>query len=598
MPYPRTSHSDQSGYTDYPSGGLFGGGFPVANVNHNSARFTTANNNHSESLLPATPQLPYPSNFFNDKSGAGPKNEAEAVALWQYRKNRPAQGLSETEPADGKAMLLEVQNMRARLKAHIETAFMDGARAMAAEWGLVDARNCVPKTKRDLVKSLCALPRVEGSLTNETIVYMVCHHFHHQKQWLAEAVDSWLMKENMRIEFPTKLVKNAAGKAPRNNPHNRGGFGACARIFKSDIVKALSRNMLTRAKWWVSTKNNGKQLKGERKRNHKYEKITIHVKVVHQKIDAFVVTEAAGDEKPAAKTCSYGSSEQNPIDLERQMLGLGNHIIDNLGITMTSEQLQAIIGNYAANPNPVLGLEILGGAPNKEDMSSLTSVSEYHNNAPLSKGDALQMNGGAAHVSSDSVPNLCNNSEFVTDQNAQSHQKMAAATIAPTNTRHNSAVDGGTTMFSTTAATSLSTLAQTADTIRQLSQSQFPPHAATHRHQPGGHTRTTVVQKPPPEQQTFQKQLPMSRPNNNTIQAQVAGAGSTVALPNPTHQQQSQTLQPGQVPAAGSSTVVPLNRIQQPQPASSKPPTIAKEQQPAPSNNPNAANSLASIVMF
>ena len=280
------------------------------------------------------------------------------------------------------------------------------------------------------------------------------------------------------------------------------------------------------------------------------------------------------------------------------MLGLRNHIIDNLGITMTSEQLQAIIGNYAANPNPVLGLEIPSGAPNKEEMSSLTSVSEYHNNAPLLKEDALQMNGGAAHVSSDSVPNfgLCNNSEVVTDQNAQSHQKMAAANVAPTNTRPNSAVDEGTTIFSTTAVTSLSTLAQTADTIRQLSQSQFPPHASTHRHQPGGHTRTTGVQKPPPEQQTFQKQLPMSRPDNNTIQAQVAGAGSTVALPNPTHQQQSQTLQPGQVPAAGSSTVAPLNQIQQPQPASSKPPTIAKEQQPAPLNNPNAADALASIV--
>jgi len=31
---------------------------------------------------------------------------------------------------------------------------------------------------------------VEGSLENERIVYTVCHHFHHQREWLSNAVDA------------------------------------------------------------------------------------------------------------------------------------------------------------------------------------------------------------------------------------------------------------------------------------------------------------------------------------------------------------------------------------------------------------------------
>ena len=98
----------------------------ISSSRMSSSRSTTNNS------LP----LSYPYDFFNRNTGLGPKNPTEAMVLWPYRKNRPANGTVDLEPADGVKMMQEVQGMRDRLKAHIENAFMKDARLMADMWDL------------------------------------------------------------------------------------------------------------------------------------------------------------------------------------------------------------------------------------------------------------------------------------------------------------------------------------------------------------------------------------------------------------------------------------------------------------------------------
>ena len=122
-----------------------------------SGNSTTNNSVPPQSSLSSV-LLSYPHDFFNTKTGLGPKDAAAAVALWPYRKHRPPNGTVDPEPADGMKMLQEVKGMRDRLKSHIEQVFMKDARVMAGVWNLKDPRtNLTPHTSKDFVRALVAL---------------------------------------------------------------------------------------------------------------------------------------------------------------------------------------------------------------------------------------------------------------------------------------------------------------------------------------------------------------------------------------------------------------------------------------------------------
>jgi len=331
-----------------------------------SSLFSSGNSTNTSSVT-----LPYPHNFFDLKLGQGPKNADDAAKFWQYRKHRPASGTVDTELPDGEAMMVEINGMRSRLKTHIENAFMKDARLMADSWKLkVPMTNQTPVTTKDLVAALCALERVEGSVENERIVYMVCHHFHHQRSWVSTAVDAWCHEEKIRIEFPPHPDHKRA------NLSNRGGFGVYARSVKSEIVKLLMRNMLSKTGWCIATKDNSKQnsKQGQAKR---YEAISIRIPQSLINHTCYVVTkeesakEAPGKNKDGG-SATMGSSADNAIDVDK-VVGFGAHLCSTLGVAMSTEQLQDMWKTYQP-PGNVIGLHITTGDRTAgEDISSLAS---------------------------------------------------------------------------------------------------------------------------------------------------------------------------------------------------------------------------------
>jgi len=355
----------------------------VTGLDHGNdgAASAPADNPADESVDPALQDplkaepLSYPHDFFNTKSGLGPKDATQAAALWPYRKQRPASGsVDPDEPADGVKMLAEVQSMRNRLKSHIENAFMKDARLMAGFWNLkVPKTNQTPHTTKDFVRALGALERVEGSLENERIVYMVCHHFHHQRQWLSDAVDAWCHEENIKIEFPPHPVV-VGGVSKRSSPSNRGGFGVCARNVKVEMVKQLMRNMLCKAGWCIATKDNSKQnsKQGQAKR---YEAICIRIPQTFIDHTCYVVTKEGSAKKAPGKNKDGGlatmGSSADAIDVDKIGVGFGAHLCSTLGVAMSTERLQDIWKTYQP-PGNVVGLQISTEDGNAgEDISSL-----------------------------------------------------------------------------------------------------------------------------------------------------------------------------------------------------------------------------------
>ena len=349
---------------------------PQSSTADGSGNSATSNSvAHQSSPSSVTTLLSYPHDFFNTTTGAGPKDTATAAALWQYRKHRPPIGTVDLEPADGMKMLKEIRSMRHRLKSHIENTFLEDARKMAEVWNLkVPSTNRTPHTPKDFVKALVGLKRVEGSLESERIVYMVCHHFHHQREWLCNAVDAWCLEEKIKIEYTTGPTE-AGGVRKRVSPTSRGGFGAYARNVKSEVVKHLMRNMLNQAGWSISTKDNSKQ--GKEK---KYEPISIRIDTTLTEHTCYLVTwsdagkMAAGKKVDGGSTAVMGSSE-NRIEVDH--IGFGAHVCRQLGVPVSKETLQGLWSNYKPRSDLVgCDIETQNGAPG-EEVSDLTLPQDH-----------------------------------------------------------------------------------------------------------------------------------------------------------------------------------------------------------------------------
>lgn len=194
--------------------------------------------------------LQYPRDFFHPVSGGGPRDREAAKLLWPLRKGRPKTGFVERDEADGDKMFNEVIQMRKSLRMFVSHAFLSQSRETAQRLNLL-----LPSTNNKVVTSKdirMALGCLKWSKEAEIVVYMVCHHFHRGRVWLANTVDGWLEREKMR------LCDAATGPTQVKRYHRteRGGFGVVARQAKSQFVATLMASMLKRAGWCLYRKIN------------------------------------------------------------------------------------------------------------------------------------------------------------------------------------------------------------------------------------------------------------------------------------------------------------------------------------------------------
>ena len=366
-----------------------------------STAISTTNNLITPGSSLSSDMLSYPYNFFDTNTGQGPKNEAEAANRWQYRKHRPAKGTVDTEPADGKKMMLEVREMRNRLKIHIMNAFMAGARKMAEVWKLKNpTTNQSPVTYADLLTALVALKQVEGSLESERIVYMACHHFHHQRKWLSNAVDAWCKEEKIKIEYPT-VPQEENGVRKRASHSNRGGFGVYARNVKGAIVKRLMRNMLNQVGWAISVKDNSNQGKGK-----KYTAITIGLDFTGTNHTCFLVTKEDSGKQLGGASMAVTGSADNPIDVDDIILGFGAHVCSKHGITVTETELHGMLKDFRPQSD-LVGRQIETKVNPEEQVSDITPTHDLQpavkTPAAPADPDPVRTSSTAAHTASNFI---------------------------------------------------------------------------------------------------------------------------------------------------------------------------------------------------
>jgi hypothetical protein len=204
--------------------------------------------------------LPYPKDFFA-KDGS-PPTEDVAVLCWSFRKERPNENEVERVTPNATAMLDEMKTMRESLHNFILEEMRLGMKAAAQREGLVrpEDRQAVV-TEKDLKGALNHL--VEPNPENARIVFMVCHEFHRERQWLPSKVDIWLQREGMRL-----LSDSDNNKAVRKYGTDRGGFGTIARMAKAQAMSSITRAMQSVNNWSVSTTDKTRMSK----RGHSYEK--------------------------------------------------------------------------------------------------------------------------------------------------------------------------------------------------------------------------------------------------------------------------------------------------------------------------------------
>jgi hypothetical protein len=235
--------------------------------------------------------LEYPRDFFECTSGASPKTAADAEWLWPFRQDRKKKGEIETEKANGTLMLKEVATLRESLRNYVLQSHLACTRALATAHKLVIPGTTIhPVTEVEIQRALCELKRTAGSLEAEQIVYMVCHEFHRDREWLALTVDKWCIANKIKI-LPS-VNDPSSGKIKHKS--DRGGFGAVARQAKAQATQNLMRKLINKQGWSLAvTKHNSK--------NHKYAPIKVTDKTGN-KVTAYVVTRNNGETKEEVRT--------------------------------------------------------------------------------------------------------------------------------------------------------------------------------------------------------------------------------------------------------------------------------------------------------
>lgn len=316
------------------------------------------------------PPLEYPRDFFNLVTGSSPQNEEAAALLWSYRKARPNKNNIEMEPPDGFAMMNEIENIRSSLRLSIIKQYNEEARKNAKELNLYfEQIGSVPITPKDLKKVLSNLINTEE---NQKIVYQVCYEFHKERYWLANAVDKWFVENNMVLLPGTGNGKNYASQ--------RGGFGAVARIAKSQATAQLMKPMLNKAGWCIGTTNN------KRNSSLKYTKSVINIggKSVTYYIVTGTIAEGENIELLDGEV-NEDEEESNAankkfVDLASLLdySNIASMMTKNLGVLVTEETIQQAV-LQSIKPNcKLIGTSLEINQMNEDTLTSMTPVDHNH----------------------------------------------------------------------------------------------------------------------------------------------------------------------------------------------------------------------------
>ena len=215
----------------------------VANVSQDFHTYNDPNDNAVLSQAERSEFLRYPSNFFDRRTGALPKDEEAASCLWAYRKGKQnnGSGIADMVSVDGGAMLNEMKDIRESLRRFIMEEFLVDMHQMARRSEMQIQLNAevlvTPSDFKKILRWLINNPR------NQAKVYDVFHKFHGDRFWIANVVDKWFEREKMVLEGEVQIQKQN-GKCAKFFATDRGGFTAVARAVKAQLVKLYMLHML------------------------------------------------------------------------------------------------------------------------------------------------------------------------------------------------------------------------------------------------------------------------------------------------------------------------------------------------------------------
>lgn len=334
-----------------------------------SAMTDTSNGVEAEAPEQPAP-LSYPRDFFRNDTHNNPTDELTAAALlWQYRRDRPPWGTVDTQPADGAAMLREIGAMRERFRKSVLRQFMDDARQVAREVDLRMICGNRPVTPKDLKSALSAL---ENNPINHQLAYRVCHEFHRQRTWLANAIDNWFLQENM------VLLPDANPARIRHYESSRGSFGDVARQAKAQALAKLMQPIFQKQGWYIATTNNSRtsdKLKYVETVYNDDNNGAVHFYVVTKNQGAVIVS--GGNESFTNRTGLVNDNE----DDERQVVevnsfdfpAMASILTQHFGITASAYALKSAFQQTAVARANLTGTTMLL-VQNDESMTTMTSV--------------------------------------------------------------------------------------------------------------------------------------------------------------------------------------------------------------------------------
>lgn len=336
----------------------------------------------NEEAITQSEPLEYPRDFFAPISGKNPADYEKAALLWPFRKDRPRRGCVELFAPDGVIMMAEIKAMRDRLRIYIQRKYMDDARQVARDLGLVMLCGNPPVTPKDLKIALCLL---ENNSENHGLVYKICHEFHKDRSWMSNAVDNWFLEENMVLLADTN-------ENSRSYACCRGGFGNVARQAKAQSVQTLMLSMRAQAKWCIATTNN----------------IRSSTKLIYEPL--FQLCENNTSQKIYLVTSNPdtivsndndnfagNNSEFNYDDDENRQLvdvcsldftNMASMMTQQLGVPVSEDTLKSVFcHNVSLRPN--LSGRTMIMIPNEESLTTMTSVG---NNCTRSVNDPIVNN--------------------------------------------------------------------------------------------------------------------------------------------------------------------------------------------------------------
>lgn len=305
--------------------------------------------------------LEYPREFFDPVEGKNPSDQAGAALLWQYRKDRPTRGAVEMQRPDGALMMAEIKAMRERLKSSITAQFMDTARIVARQVGLLMPGGGKPITPADLK---VALNNLSNDPVNHLIVYKICRQFHKDRNWMSNAIDNWFAEENMKL-MP------ASSESSKCYDCSRGGFGIVARQAKSQSLAALMKPMLVNAGWCLASTNNVRNSK-----NKIYEKCEIFDDN-NKRIHYYVVTNAeiiVSEDNDTELNNAADDDDHQLVDVNSlDYTGIASTLAQQLGVPVSEDLLKSAFSRNIKTRANLSGRTMVL-VDNEESLTTMTSV--------------------------------------------------------------------------------------------------------------------------------------------------------------------------------------------------------------------------------